>query len=45
MTQMNENDINHRRYLYAVGSLSKEEMDQKMKEEEEAAAAEDDDDE
>lgn len=42
---MDENDIHHRRYLYAIGALSKEELDQKMKEEEEAAAAEDDDDE
>jgi hypothetical protein len=42
---MDENDLNHRRALYAVGVLSKQELDEQIKAEEEAAAAEDDDDE
>ena len=42
---MSENDLNHRRALYAIGVLSKQELEEKLKAEEEAAAAEDDDDE
>ncbi len=43
--QMSENDLNHRRALYAIGVLSKQELEEKLKAEEDAAAAEDDDDE
>lgn len=45
LRQMSENDLNHRRALYAIGVLSKQELEEKLKAEEEAAAAEDDDDE
>lgn len=42
---MSENDLIDRRALYAIGMLSKEQMDEIQKSEEDAAAAEDDDDE
>ncbi len=40
--QMAENDINHRRTIYAVGRLGKEQLEEKKRQEEAAAAAEDD---
>lgn len=42
---MSDNDLNERRILYAVGVMSKQEMDEKIKAEEEEAAAQEDDDE
>ena len=44
ITQMSDNDIIHRRALYAIGVLSKEELDEIAKANEEAAAAEEDED-
>lgn len=42
--QMSDNDIIHRRALYAIGVLSKEELDEIAKANEAAAAAEEDED-
>ena len=41
---MSDNDVIHRRALYAIGVLSKEEQDEIAKANEEAAAAEEDED-